>query len=266
MTAYGTIPDAVDRHARARRRLRHEAVPGRGARLDRRAHRRAAAAQAKSCAARAELAEHRGRSTRSRGARPPSRACASRSTPSPTATRRCCSRARAARARSSSRARCTSAARGATSPLVVVNCAAVPPTAHRGRALRPRARRVHGRRAAARRAASRPPTAARCSSTRSARCRSRRRSSCCASLQEGDVEPVGSDVDVKVDVRLVSATNRDLKALWHRGQLPRAISTIASSVFELHLAPLRERLTDLPLLIEQFLREYSAAGRQAARA
>ena len=57
--------------------------------------------------------------------------------------------------------------------------------ADRGRAVRPRARRLHRRGHASARGASRRPTAAPCSSTRSASCRCRRRPSCCACCRRG---------------------------------------------------------------------------------
>ena len=61
----------------------------------------------------------------------------------------------------------------------------LPRDADRGRAVRPRARRLHGRGQEARRPLPAPPTAARCSSTRSPRCRCRRRRSCCACCRRG---------------------------------------------------------------------------------
>ena len=94
--------------------------------------------------------------------------------------------------------------------------------AARERALRPREGRLHRRRRAQERAASRPPTAARCSSTRSAssppalqakllRVLAGARSSSASAARE----------PIKVDVRVVAATNRDLAGRGRRRALPR---------------------------------------------
>ena len=78
-------------------------------------------------------------------------------------------------------------------------------------------------------------------------------------LQEGTYEAVGSDHTQTADVRLISATNRDLKELCIGGSFRRDLF-YRIRVFEIQLAPLRERLTDLPMLTEQFLRDYAPPG------
>jgi two-component system, NtrC family, response regulator AtoC len=78
-------------------------------------------------------------------------------------------------------------------------------------------------------------------------------------LQEGVFEPIGTNTSVKVDVRLVSASNRPLKHSAGEGAFRQDLY-YRIKVFELHLPPLRERLADLPILVEQFLREFAPAG------
>jgi len=78
-------------------------------------------------------------------------------------------------------------------------------------------------------------------------------------LQEGSFEPIGTNTSVKVDVRLISASNRELKSSAADGSFRQDLY-YRIKVFELRLPPLRERLTDLPILVEQFLREFTPAG------
>ena len=94
----------------------------------------------------------------------------------------------------------------------------------RERAVRPRARRLHRRDRDTRPACSKPPTAARCSSTRSASCRSACRPSCCACSRTGKCSASARSSTRKVDVRLIAATNRDLRAEVAAGR-SAAIST-----------------------------------------
>ena len=77
-------------------------------------------------------------------------------------------------------------------------------------------------------------------------------------LQEGSFEPIGTNTSVKVDVRLVSASNRPLKGPSGEGAFRQDLY-YRIKVFDLNLPPLRDRLSDLPILVEQFLREFTAA-------
>jgi two-component system nitrogen regulation response regulator NtrX len=71
-------------------------------------------------------------------------------------------------------------------------------------------------------------------------------------LESGDVEPVGGDSEVKVDVRLIAATNRDLEAAIEDGSF-RADLYYRLETVSLTVPPLRERKQDLPALVRHFV-------------
>ena len=75
-------------------------------------------------------------------------------------------------------------------------------------------------------------------------------------LEAREVQPVGGNQLVKVDIRLLSATNRDLKELVKAGQF-REDLLYRLRVVELRLPSLRERRGDLPLLIDHFMVEFA---------
>jgi DNA-binding NtrC family response regulator len=83
-------------------------------------------------------------------------------------------------------------------------------------------------------------------------------------LQEGSFEPIGTNTSVKVDVRLVSASNRVLKGPAGEGAFRQDLY-YRIKVFELNLPPLRDRLSDLPILVEQFLHEFTEAKQAPPR-
>ncbi|RLB52279.1 MAG: sigma-54-dependent Fis family transcriptional regulator [Deltaproteobacteria bacterium] len=77
-------------------------------------------------------------------------------------------------------------------------------------------------------------------------------------LQEGQVEPLGSDKPVDVDVRLLCATHRNLKELMNAGGF-REDLYYRLNVIQLPIAPLRERRADLPLLVGLFYTRFSGS-------
>ncbi len=74
-------------------------------------------------------------------------------------------------------------------------------------------------------------------------------------LQEQEIERVGGTRTTRIDVRLISATNVDLKKAIQEGKF-REDLYYRLNVIPLHLAPLRERQTDIPLLLTHFLEIY----------
>ncbi len=74
-------------------------------------------------------------------------------------------------------------------------------------------------------------------------------------LQEGEFERVGGPT-VKVDVRVIAATNRDLEAAMQEGRF-RADLFYRLNVFPIRIPPLRERSEDVPLLVRYFVAKYA---------
>ncbi len=77
-------------------------------------------------------------------------------------------------------------------------------------------------------------------------------------LQDKQVRPVGSNHSVKVDVRVVAATNRDLEAGYQTGTFRKDLY-FRLNVVTVYLPSLRERKSDIPTLVQYFLDRYSSA-------
>jgi two-component system response regulator HydG len=75
-------------------------------------------------------------------------------------------------------------------------------------------------------------------------------------LQEKEIRPIGSIERIPIDVRVIAATNRDLEAAI-RGHTFRQDLYFRLNVVQIRLPPLRERKTDLPLLVNHFLKKFS---------
>jgi len=77
-------------------------------------------------------------------------------------------------------------------------------------------------------------------------------------LESGEILPVGSDNTSHVDVRIIAATHRNLTERWRPTEF-REDLYYRLKVVTIELPPLRERMSDLPLLFDFFLKRYSAA-------
>ena len=78
-------------------------------------------------------------------------------------------------------------------------------------------------------------------------------------LQDGKITRVGGEEDIRVDVRLVTSTNRDLKQMVETGRF-REDLYYRIKVFEIEIPPLRRRREDIPPLVNFFLDRYAPTG------
>lgn len=80
-------------------------------------------------------------------------------------------------------------------------------------------------------------------------------------IQEREVNRIGSSKPIKVDVRILAATNENLADSVRKGKL-REDLFYRLSVVPIHLPPLRERKEDIPLLVEHFLHKYNKKAKK----
>ena len=75
-------------------------------------------------------------------------------------------------------------------------------------------------------------------------------------LQESEIRPVGSTKSIQVDVRIIAATKKNLEEEVSRGHF-REDLFYRLNVLSIHLPPLRDRLEDLPLLMDHFIGRFN---------
>ncbi len=83
-------------------------------------------------------------------------------------------------------------------------------------------------------------------------------------LQDGQIQRVGSDQPVAVDVRILAATNRDLHQMTQEG-LFREDLYYRLNVVAVEVPPLRQRKEDIPLLVDHFLRTFAQKNKRTVR-
>jgi transcriptional regulator with GAF, ATPase, and Fis domain len=76
-------------------------------------------------------------------------------------------------------------------------------------------------------------------------------------LQEREIEPLGAERTESVDVRVIAATNRDLRQLVNEGRFQDDLF-YRVHVIPIRVPPLRERIEDVPMLVEHFIEKHAA--------
>jgi len=83
-------------------------------------------------------------------------------------------------------------------------------------------------------------------------------------LQERELQRVGGHEDIKVDVRIIGATNQDLQALVTERKFRQDLF-YRLNVFPLHIPPLRERIEDIPLIAQHLLDRHATVQKKAVK-
>ncbi len=84
-------------------------------------------------------------------------------------------------------------------------------------------------------------------------------------LEEREFQPLGSVKKIKTDTRIVAATNRDLAGMVEKGEFRRDLY-YRINIIRFRLPPLRERMEDIPLLVERFIKKMNRIkGRAVSR-
>jgi len=84
-------------------------------------------------------------------------------------------------------------------------------------------------------------------------------------IQDGEITPIGSEETFKVDVRVISATNRDIMGMVEQGTF-RDDLYYRLNVVPVHIPPLRERSEDLPVLVESIINELNTRLQKSVHA
>ena len=141
-------------------------------------------------------------------------------------------------------------------PLIKVNCAAIPETLLEIGAVRPRARRLHRRDRRARSGKFALADGGTIFLDEIGTMSPALQAKLLRVLQEREFEPLGSERTQKVDVRVIAATNRDLRQMVADGRFQEDLY-YRLNVIPIHIPPLRERREDIPVLVEHFVAKHA---------